>query len=210
MGGAWFCVRMPGQGPGREWCPCPVHEDRRLIHCKPSTDVLGGGGGGGIRERSQTAAGLALLLPATTTARARGVNLAASWQDLCHPGRVPSYPCLDAWVQLPDTRPCHTAESCSQGNQAKSTAARPPGDGTLEYLFPALPTPGVKGRALSAPHQQLPFTQESPSVPGLLPPLHLTLATTESGFSLSGEEGYLVPRVAMRTEQGNFSMENVM
>lgn len=44
-GGAWFCVRMPGQGPRREWCPCPVHEDRRLIHCKPSTDVPGGGGG---------------------------------------------------------------------------------------------------------------------------------------------------------------------
>lgn len=25
--------------------PSPGHEDRRLIHCKPSTDVLGRGGG---------------------------------------------------------------------------------------------------------------------------------------------------------------------
>lgn len=31
---------------GREWCPSLVPEDRRLIHCKRSTDVPGWGGEG--------------------------------------------------------------------------------------------------------------------------------------------------------------------
>lgn len=106
----------------------------------------GGGGNQGHIHKPQ------LSPPSSCHPRAGGVNFAASWQNPCHTGRVPSHPSLEAWVQLPDTCPSHTAESCSQGNQAKSTAARPPGDGTLEYLFPALPTPGVKGRALSAPH----------------------------------------------------------
>lgn len=156
-------------------------------------------GEGELGPHSQTTAGPALLPPATTT-REGGVNLAVSWQDPCHTGRVPSHPSLDAWVQLPDTRPSHTAENCSQGNQAKSTAARPPGDGTLEYLFPALPTPRVKGRALSAPHQHLLFSRESHSMPLLSPS-----PSPDSGYPkwpFPGG-GYLAPRVVFS------SMENV-
>lgn len=77
-GGAWFCVRMPSQGPRREWCPRLVHEDRRLIHCKPSTDVLGRGGGGGIRA---TFTNRSWAHPIDATTRAGGVNFEASWQD---------------------------------------------------------------------------------------------------------------------------------
>lgn len=137
----------PARGLGREWCPRLVHEDRRLIHCKPSTDVRGGSGEDqGHIHKPQLGPPYSRHPPGQEGLTLQPPGKIPTTQAECHP--------IPAWMPGSNSltfAPSHTAESCSQGNRAKSTAARPPGDGTLEYLFPALPIPGVKGRALSAP-----------------------------------------------------------